>query len=1306
MPTRKALRQLKLAWVVLALGVLLSLYLTYQVRHETEEDAVSHFAFAVDQVTIKIEERLATYAMALRGAAGMFNASDEVTRDEWRVYTEKLRVSDTVVGVQGIGFSEVIAPESLEVHIARVRAEGFPEYRVFPPGEREVYSAIVYLEPFDARNQAAFGYDMYSEPVRRAAMQQARDTGRAALTGKVLLKQEIDADVQAGTLMYVPIYRDEARVDTLAERREHLIGWAYSPYRMDDLMSGILGDWELLEGEAVGLSIYDGWDMSPDTLLFRNFAGVIDEQPSLFQQTRVIEFNGREWLLVFDHLRPATGVDYTGVWSTLASGLALSSLLFGLILSLSNTQARAVQIANQLTETLKQREAELRASEFRWRFAIDGSGDGLWDWDLAGDTVFFSTRWKTMLGYADDEIDDGVDEWKTRVHPDDLDAALADIQACLDERTPFYTNEHRLKCKDGSWKWILDRGVVVSRDAEGRPLRMIGTHTDISMRKDLEATREQLLARLQTIASRVPGMVYEYRLYPDGRACFPYASEAIRQVYRVSPEAVREDASAVLDILHPEDKQGVMASIEESARSLTPWRCEYRVRFADGSERWLSGDALPHQEPDGSVTWYGFISDVTERKQDELLLRRALTETRRFREAMDHLSSFVYMKDQAGRYLYANRATLELFGCSTETLPGSRDGDFFPPATVHRLRQIDARVLAGERTTEEIEVVDADGQRRVYLEIKSPIFDETDDRTIVGLLGISTDITPMKEHEQQLEHIAHYDALTNLPNRVLLADRLQQAMAQAQRRAQHLAVVYLDLDGFKAINDRHGHATGDRVLMEVARQMKGVLREGDTLSRLGGDEFVAVLPDLDDVAASSPMLQRLLDAASRPVVIDGRQLGVTASLGVTSYPQAEPIEADQLLRQADQAMYQAKLAGKGRYHIFDADLDRSVRTHHESLDRIRSGLRAGEFVLHYQPKVNMRTGEVIGAESLIRWQHPEQGLLPPASFLPVLEDDPLAVEMGDWVIDAALSQMARWQADGLTMPLSVNIGARQLREGNFVERLRAQLARYPQVDPGALELEVLETSALGELAQVSRLLSECRALGVMVSLDDFGIGYSSLTYLKQLPAGIVKVDRSFVSDILDDPDDLAILDGVMGLAGAFGRQVIAEGVESVAHGDMLLRIGCELAQGYGIARPMPAERLPTWLAAWQPEPHWPSLKPLSRERMPLLYAGVEHRAWVQQLASALTSGLTARPPLDEQACRFGAWLERSGCQQDAAFRTVTELHRQVHDLAAELCALHDAGKTGRAVERLPEVYALRDRMLAALEAQLAAGDMA
>ena len=554
---------------------------------------------------------------------------------------------------------------------------------------------------------------------------------------------------------------------------------------------------------------------------------------------------------------------------------------------------------------------------------------------------------------------------------------------------------------------------------------------------------------------------------------------------------------------------------------------------------------------------------------------------------------------------------------------------------------------------------------------------------------------------EKLEHIAHYDALTALPNRVLLADRLQQAMAQAHRHGDQLAVAYLDLDGFKAINDNYGHVAGDRLLMTMATCMKQVLREGDTLARLGGDEFVAVLIDLDTIEASVPMLTRLVAAAAQPVYVGDLMLQVSASLGVTFYPQEDDVDADQLLRQDDETMYQAILVVKIHYHIFDDEQDRNVRDHHENLERISRALSEREFVLYYQPKVNMRTGRFIGAEALIRWQHPEKGLLSPALFLPVIEEHQLAIELGEWVIDSALNQIELWHATGLDIPVSVNVGARQLQHSDFVERLRALLAAHPGVRPDDLEIEVLETSALEDLAQAAQVIEACRKIGVKFALDDFGTGYSSLTYLKRLPFTLLKIDQSFVRDMLDDPDDLAILEGVLGLAVAFRRQVIAEGVETVKHGEMLLQLGCELGQGYGIARPMPACELSGWSAVWRTHSSWSHLPAFSRDDLPLLFAGVEHSAWMKDMESYLNGELETSPLLDHHQCRFGAWLDGGGLtRHDAqiAYPAIEPLHRQVHRLGAGLCELKISGRTQEALAGLDEFLRLGEALREQLKA--------
>lgn len=330
--------------------------------------------------------------MILRGAAALFDASANVTREDWQRYTEKLQASQLIAGIQGIGFSKLIQPDELQAHTAEIREQGFPDYRVTPELEREIYTSIVYLEPFNERNQRAFGFDMYSEPVRRAAMDQAQDTGNAALSGKVMLVQETDEDIQSGALMYVPVYQQGSALSTINDRRNALIGWSYSPYRMRDLMQGILGDWENIDGKAVGIAIYDGLSNASEQLLYSNH--ILDAAPISQIITKTLTFNGHHWTLVFQHLGPYPNVNYNVACSTLISGILFSLMMLLLFKSLTKTRLRAEKIAARLTEEVRNREAALIESEFRWRFAIEGFGDGLWDWNVANKTLFYSPHWE------------------------------------------------------------------------------------------------------------------------------------------------------------------------------------------------------------------------------------------------------------------------------------------------------------------------------------------------------------------------------------------------------------------------------------------------------------------------------------------------------------------------------------------------------------------------------------------------------------------------------------------------------------------------------------------------------------------------------------------------------------------------------------------------------------------------------------------------------------------------------------------------------------------------------------------------
>ncbi len=733
-------------------------------------------------------------------------------------------------------------------------------------------------------------------------------------------------------------------------------------------------------------------------------------------------------------------------WAAIGGGV-LFALLTSRALLRARRQELVVLLERQAHADMTRQQQELAENEFRWKSAIEGVGDGVWDRNIQTGEEMYSTRWKSMLGYAEDDIFPNNQEWESRIHPDDRAAVLAGDQAYLAGTSNTCQIEFRLRCKDGSYRWILSRGVVVARDASGAPLRMIGTHTDIMERKKQE--------------------------------------ETLRLAANVFRHAI----------------EGIMITTMEG-------------RIVEVNQAFTL------------ITGYS---------RDEVL-----GHTPRMLSSGRHESQFY---DNMWRELSENGSWVG------ENWNRRKNGDLYV-----QLQKIS--------TTH-----DENGNAQYYVSLFS-------------------DITLAKDNEQKLEHLARYDSLTQLPNRALLTEHINQALKQTQRRGQHLAVVFIDLDGFKAVNDNHGHEAGDHLLVTLAERMKGTLRTGDMLARLGGDEFVAVLLDLADADASAPMLNRLLGAVSQPVEYAQAQLQVSASMGVSFYPQPGELAIEQLLRQADQAMYQAKQAGKNRFHVFDAEQDQRVRSRYESVRELECALRAGEFVLEYQPKVNLRTRTVIGVEALVRWQHPQRGLLRPAEFLPLIEDHPLAIELGQWVIENALLQIERWQQNGVNIAVSINIGRRHLRHPGFVQDLRDTLAEHPKLKPGCLELEIQEGCATDDPTQVVQIVRELRAIGIDCTLDNFGSGHSSLTALKKMPLKYLKFDAGFIRDMLSSSDSLLILIAALKMASAYEMKVIAAGMETAAHGFMLTELGCDLAQGYGIAHPMPAVDLPGWIKCWKPVPDW------------------------------------------------------------------------------------------------------------------------
>jgi diguanylate cyclase (GGDEF)-like protein/PAS domain S-box-containing protein len=726
--------------------------------------------------------------------------------------------------------------------------------------------------------------------------------------------------------------------------------------------------------------------------------------------------------------------------------------------------------------------------------------------------------------------------------------------------------------------------------------------------------------------------------------------------------------------VHPENQQESAKNMMVDVIAGRRFSCPLPILHATGREIMVE-TRVNHGYWNGHPAMICISQDISERLIAEERQKLAAS-------VFDNAHEGIVITDPTGHIIEVNTTFSELTGYSREEAIGQtpkllKSGHHDPAFYRDMWQKI------GEDGYWRGEIWNRKKSGEIFVELLTISTVRNRNGEIANYVAIFSDITVIKQHQQRLEHLAHYDALTQLPNRMLLGDRLQLAMAQTERNGKMLAICYLDLDNFKPINDKFGHSAGDFLLIEVAQRLKTCVRAGDTVSRLGGDEFVLLVSNIEDLHECDYAVARIISALTQPFRVSDHSIAISASIGVTLYPH-DGSDADTLLRHADQAMYAAKQGGRNRHHLFDPENDRRTRVRREEIGRIREGLAKGEFQLYFQPKVNMRKGSVTGAEALIRWQHPEEGLLLPGRFLPVIEDSELDVEIGDWVIQDVLRQMDEWHALGVDLPVSINISGKHLQHEGFSKRLAQLLAAHPNVSPGQIELEVLETAALEDMANVAELFAECRRLGVSFALDDFGTGYSSLTYFRQLPADVLKIDQSFIRNMLDDADDLAIVEGVIGLTQAFRRQVIAEGVETVEHGLVLLLLGCDLAQGFGIAHPMPAALLPEWIQRFKPDELWGLATAFkwSHEDLPMLIADVDHSRWKKNLYAFLegTTGAARPAEVDHLQCRFGHWYHSPDSQRYAetdAFRMLESVHERLHELGAQLLEAHGHGDSTR-----------------------------
>lgn len=740
-----------------------------------EEDRARFHQEAVDILQV-LQARMATYEQVLRGVKGLFLASDNVSRGEFRTFTEQLALDQHYPGILGIAFAVSIAPDQLDQHLATVRAEGFPHYQLSPQGARESYTAIIYIEPFSGNNLNAFGYDMYSESVRRQAMDMARYSGEATLSGKVSLVQDAGRGSVSGVLIYLPVYREEIIHSEVGS--DEVLGWVYAPFSMDLLMQGIQLDESLLN-----FSVHDGISVAAEDLLYATPSLAKSANDVQFERTEQIEIGQRIWTVAFSADSSfIVAHENTEPFVVLFLGGLFTALMSLLVWSLSSDKERAEARAEAINR-------ELAETEFRWESALSGAGHGVWDWNNITNEVAYNTEWKSMLGYAEDEIKNDFSEWRRLLHPFDLERAESAVTDFMSGKTRYFSLEHRLKTCDGRWRWILSRGAIISRTEDGMPARTIGTHTDIDLQKNLELALVESDQRFRgAFETAAVGMAL---VGLSGE--FLEVNQSLLAMLGYSENEL--PAMTFQQITHPDDLSLDLEHLSAlSAGKIKSYQMEKRYFCKDGSIIWARLSVSVVRNKDGNPLHY--VSQV-------------------------------------------------------------------------------------ENITE-----------RVAL-------------------------------QRQVLHQLNHDELTGLPNRRLLQDRLAQTLMSSRRHKRQFALMFIDIDHFKRVNDTYGHHIGDQLLTWVADRLMSSIRKSDTLARQGGDEFVSVLTEIDAREDAALVARKMLSSVKQGLDIGDARVQVSLSIGVSLYEIGSPDTIDDLLKKADIALYQVKQAGRNDFRVYQEEIEQS-----------------------------------------------------------------------------------------------------------------------------------------------------------------------------------------------------------------------------------------------------------------------------------------------------------------------------------------------------------------------------------------------
>jgi len=813
--------------------------------------------------------------------------------------------------------------------------------------------------------------------------------------------------------------------------------------------------------------------------------------------------------------------------------------------------------------------ARARESEARFRSLIQNASDVVMVVDKEGAVRYISPAVERVLGYKPEEVI-GNDAFEV-VHPEDEARVRRSVAGAAGGSAS--SMDLRLRHADGTWRHVESISTNLISDPAVRGV--VVNSRDVTERKRWEDALREAENRYRTLVENIPAITYVQM--PDETSTTVYISPQVEEILGYTPEECTSDPNHWVKHLHPEDKDRVLAEDARTNETGEPFREEYRQFAKDGSVVWLRDEAVMVRDEKGRpLYWQGVQIDITKRKESEATLRES---EGRFRSLIRNASDVITVLDRDGVILYESPAVERVLGYGTEELLGKSVFDFVHPGDRKRVRN---EALAspegwGPSRPLQYRFRHKDGSWRFLESVASNLLA---DPGVRGAVVNTRDITDRKNLEERLEHLAFHDPLTGLANRSLLVDRLRQVLARLARRGGTVAVVFLDLDNFKVINDSLGHDTGDRLLKAVAERLRECVRSEDTVARLGGDEFVLLLEGAEDPGDAHRTAKRLNERLAEPFYLGGRELFVNGSIGLALARETFE-DPEELLRRADLALYKAKEGGKARYEVFDPEMSANAARRLETEQGLRRALERGEFVVHYQPKVVPKTGEVDSMEALLRWEHPESGLLAPDDFLAVAEETGLIASIDDWVLGEACRQGGAWQRMRAGRPgvkVSANVSAKQFARDDLVEMVTGTLRRSG-LRAENLCLEVKEGVLMANPEASVAKLEALRDLGVSVALDDFGVAYSSLAQLRRFPLDSLQLNRSLVAGLGKEPEDDAIVAAVIDLSHALGWKVVGQCVEGPEQAARLTELGCDLLQGRHLSVAVAAQEATEMVAA-------------------------------------------------------------------------------------------------------------------------------